>query len=65
MKSKNTMTYNDMHERVKHAYLMELIRQCVSEKSNVLNKFVIPYLREQETHIAAKIGRQAIIKEDS
>ena len=63
MKSKNTMTYNDMHERIKHAFVMELIRQCVSEKCIVLNKYVIPYLKEQETHIAAKIGRQAIIKE--
>jgi hypothetical protein len=63
MTSENTMTYNDMHERVKHAYILKLINECAEHNSPVLNKYVIPYLKEKETHIAATIGRYAIIKE--
>ena len=54
------MTYSDTQERIKHAYILKLIKQCVSEKSIVLNKYVLPYLRQEETLIAAKLGRKAI-----
>tara|TARA_R100000963_G_C4561068_1_gene49918 strand:+ start:274 stop:474 length:201 start_codon:yes stop_codon:yes gene_type:complete len=44
-------------DQVKHTYLTELIDKCIKEKSIVNNKIIIPYLREQETLIASKVGR--------
>ncbi len=52
-----------MHERIKHAYIMELIGKCVLAESVVINKYVLPYLWQQETVIASKIGRQTIKEE--
>ena len=57
------MTYNAMHERIKHGYIMELIGKCVLAESVVINKYVLPYLWQQETVIASKIGRQTIKEE--
>ena len=44
-------------DQVKHTYLTELIDKCIKEKSIVNNKIIIPYLKEQETLIASKVGR--------
>ena len=45
-------------DQVKHTFLNKLIDQCIEEKSIVNDKFIIPFLREQETLIASKIGRE-------
>ena len=44
-------------DQVKHTFLIELIDKCIKEKSIVNNKFIIPFLKEQETLIASKVGR--------
>ena len=47
-------------DQIKHTFLNKLIDQCIEEKSIVNNKFIIPFLREQETLIASKIGREKL-----
>ena len=57
------MTYNAIHERIKYAYVKELITNCVLAESIVINKYVLPYLWQQEALIAGKIGRQTLKEE--
>ena len=47
-------------DQVKHTFLRELIDQCIQEDSIVTNKYILPYLREHETLIASKIGREKL-----